>query len=287
MTERVWEEMVALKVTSEKVPTALDPPRSYRRTDNIRKRFEPVMERLDAFLDGDTWPLPDTADREGYYGPDHFAYWLSGARDYLECRKYLDELDVEPGAVLDLGAATGRVARHFASQHQGSRVWCADINLDHVRWVNRFLAPQVRAFQNTSVPHLPFEDNSFDVVTAFSLFSHIEAFDHAWVLEVRRILRPGGLMIFTANVDTWQDVDETWPVYKAVSRHPTFQPDWIGKPIDTDRRVFRWNSNGSYSSIVFLNEEYVRREWGVLMDIVTVAPYFTQYQTGVVLRKGA
>jgi SAM-dependent methyltransferase len=279
--------MVALKVTSEKVPSALEPPSSHRRTDRIWKRFDPVMERLDEFLANDAWPLPDTADREGYYGPDHFAYWMSGARDYLECRKYIDRLEVEPKAVLDLGAATGRVARHFAAQLPGSEVWCADINLDHVRWVNKFLAPAVRAFQNTSVPHLPFEDNTFDVVTGFSLFSHIEAFDHAWILEVRRVLKPGGLMIFTANVDNWQDVDESWPAYKAVSRHPLFQEEWIGRPMDTDRRVFRWNNSGSYSSIVFLTEEYVRREWAILMELVAVHPYFTQYQTGVVLRKPA
>lgn len=282
---RVWEEMVALNVTDESQPTALGPPREHARSERIRRYFDPVLEHLDGFLARDTMPLPDTPDREGYYGPDHFSYWLSGARDYLACREILDQHDVEPRSVLDLGAATARVSRHFAAQVPDATVWCADLNLRHVRWVNHFLAPRAKAFQNTSIPHLPLPDGGLDVVTAFSVFSHIEAFDQAWILEASRVLRPGGLLILTANVDTWQDVDEKWPVHKAVSRHPDFRPEWLGQPMQSDRRVFRWNSAGSYSSIVFLSENYVRREWAPLMELVSIIPYFTQYQAGVVLRK--
>jgi ubiquinone/menaquinone biosynthesis C-methylase UbiE len=279
--------MIALNATSEREPEGIGTVAEHLQTEGIWSRFQPVLDRLDDFLANDPWQLPATAAREGYYGPRHYFYWLSGARDFIACEEQIQRNGVTPTAVLDMGAATGRVARHFASQLPDAEVWAADINLDHVRWVNRFLGPRVKAFQNSSIPHLPFEDNSFDVVTAFSVFSHIETFDHAWILEVRRILRPGGLFILTANVDNWQDVDETWPVYRGVSGHRTFQQEWLGKPMDVPRRVFRWKAAGSYSSVVFLTDEYVRREWGGLMEVDAIIPYFTQYQSGVVLRKPA
>ena len=122
-------------------------------------------------------------------------------------------------------------------------------------------------------------------MTAFSVFSHIEAFDQAWILEIRRILRPGGLFILTANVDNWQDVNDKWPVYRAAASHKTFKLEMLGKPLDRPRQVFRWNNEGSYSSVVFLRSDYVHRQWGILMDVVALEPYFTQFQTGVVLRK--
>jgi SAM-dependent methyltransferase len=284
MTARPWEDLVALNATSEYQPTAIGPASAYRRSDGVWSRFDDLAPMVDQMLERDRLPLPDTQDREGYYGDDHYHYWLSGALDAHKCREVVAATGLTPRDFLDLGAATGRVTRHFATQVQGSKVWSADINLRHVRWTNEFLAPAVRAFQNTSIPSLPFADRSFDVVTAFSVFSHIETFDHAWLLEISRILRPEGVAILTANIENWQHVDERWPVYRAVANHPSFDPDWLGRPLDSDRRVFRWRNDGSYSSVVFMSEKYVRQEWGAMMEIVDILPKFTQYQTAVVLR---
>jgi SAM-dependent methyltransferase len=48
-------------------------------------------------------------------------------------------------------------------------------------------------------PPLPFaEDNSFDLVYAFSVFTHIPAeHQEAWLLEMKRILKPGGFLVCT------------------------------------------------------------------------------------------
>ena len=53
----------------------------------------------------------------------------------------------------------------------------------------RLLGPtNLRIFQNTILPHLPIEDNSLSLVTAFSVFTHIDDLDLAWIAELRRIL---------------------------------------------------------------------------------------------------
>jgi SAM-dependent methyltransferase len=280
----VWEDMVALNTRSELEPKAIGSASEYR-CDVFPSRFESVRPLIDEALERDKAPLPDTLDREGYYGPQHFNYWLSGLKDYQACMEHVDGSGITLHNYMDFGGATGRVLRHFAAQQKDLSAYCCDLNLNHVRWVNRFLPISVAAIQSTSLPQLPFEDNSLDLVTAFSVFSHLESFDHAWILEIRRILRPGGLFIFTANVDNWQDVNDTWPVFRGIKAHPDFKLDELGKPLLLSRKIFRWHANGSYSSTVFLRSDYVEREWARLMKVVAIEPYFTQYQTGIVLRK--
>jgi SAM-dependent methyltransferase len=45
--------------------------------------------------------------------------------------------------------------------------------------------------------HLPFADNSVDVLTACEVLEHLEYFPFRFVHEVRRVVRPGGLVCFT------------------------------------------------------------------------------------------
>lgn len=282
--ERVWEDMVALNVRSDVELDPIEPPSAYA-VDTLPARFASLKDTFRSFLDRDIYPLPSTQTREGYYGSDHFSYWLSGALDFTKCMEIARANNVQVDTYLDLGSATGRVARHFACQLPQSTVYAVDINLEHVRWVNRHFGGRMISFQNTSIPHLPLESNSVDLVTAYSVFSHIEAFDHAWLMEIRRILRPGGMFILTANVDSWQDMNENWHVYKSLKNHKEFDATKLGAPLWNPRVVFRWNSEGSYSSVVFLRRDYVDREWGNIFEIVGVQKYFTPFQTGVYLRK--
>jgi SAM-dependent methyltransferase len=47
-------------------------------------------------------------------------------------------------------------------------------------------------------PPLPYEDGSFGLIYAFSVFTHLtEALQHAWMRECARVLRPGGLLLIS------------------------------------------------------------------------------------------
>ena len=284
LEENSWEDMIALNTRADSTSSVLGSAADHYPGSKVLDRHQKYIPNIDSFLANDTYPLPTTKDREGYYADQHFTFWMSGLHDYMEVKRALgDSFNIKK--YMDFGAATGRVARHFAAQEKNCEVICADINLKHVRWVNQHLGRNISAFQNHSIPHLPFEDNSFDLITAYSVFSHIEVFDHAWLYEIRRILRPGGVLLFTANVDNWHEIDETWPVYKAIKNHPKFIADELGKPLPSDRRVFRWNNSGSYSSVVFLTADYVENEWGRIMTVESVTPFFTGFQSGVIMRK--
>ncbi|MEM1379450.1 MAG: methyltransferase domain-containing protein [Pseudomonadota bacterium] len=97
--------------------------------------------------------------------------------------------------VLEWGCGLGRIGTHLAERYAYTGVdidhqsiaWCAD-NLKGRYTVNR------------SNPPLPFPDNTWDVVFAVSIFTHLSASAHeAWRDEVARILKPGGIFIFTVH----------------------------------------------------------------------------------------
>jgi ubiquinone/menaquinone biosynthesis C-methylase UbiE len=114
--------------------------------------------------------------------------------------------------------------------------------------------------QITSIPHLPFEDNTFNLVSAFSVFTHIEAFETAWLMELKRILKPGGLAWITIHSEnTWREMEPGWPLYDALARHPDFERYLQGRDaLPRERLIFRQSLNRSYSSNVFYTTDYTK-----------------------------
>jgi SAM-dependent methyltransferase len=90
--------------------------------------------------------------------------------------------------VLDLGCRSGALTRHFL---EGNAVVGLDVDAAALaRAAERGIEP-VQA--NVEEP-LPFGDGSFDAVVAGELFEHLR-FPDALVVEVRRVLRPGGVLV--------------------------------------------------------------------------------------------
>lgn len=260
-------------------------------------KFDDVgLERdLRTYIAEDTYPLPSTRDREGYHGQRHYDYWLSGLKDYLSIKQALGKQDIRlEGAfpMLDLGCASGRVLRHFLCHEKGLNLWGADINFRHVEWIRRFLGPSLKVFQNATLPSLPNEDNTFSLVYAFSVFTHVDAFELAWLIELRRILKRGGLACLTIHSDhTWESMGPTRTVYNdllAMKDHISeyeVTPDLFRKPMPSDRVVFTWRTALVNNVTLFHSIDYIKNVWGRFFEIVDIVREGHDYQDVVVLRK--
>lgn len=251
-----------------------------------------ISEEIAPYAARDTAPIPGVADREYYWGEDHAGYWLSGLADALKLARQATRRGFDKNArYFELGCASGRVVRHIAF-HTAARITCCDINRRHTEWVRLFLPAHIAVFHNSTIPHLPLEDNSVDVAAAFSVFTHIDDFEAAWLLELRRILRPGGLAYLTLATDhTWNQYKTLWikeqflPLADRITEYALNEQFFAG-PLPSERTVFWWPTEGDvYNASVFHHTEYIYREWRRIFSAIEIIPDAHFYQDVVLLTK--
>jgi SAM-dependent methyltransferase len=286
MTTPIWEDFISLNSQAQLGAAVLGPARDYVALQNGEVRWDTSLLPLERALSTDTAPLPTTDDREGYYGANHYNYWASGLRDYSQLLEWTGANGVNITSLLDIGCASGRFLRHV--QHHGcvKTIYGCDINRLHIDWIAQHLPKDIIAFQNTSIPSLPLPDACLDAVTAFSVFTHVECFDTTWLMELRRVLRPGGIAWISVHGDrTWKEIKPTWPLYAALSSHPDYAKYRENNELAADRLVFRWISERSYSSNIFYTYKYIRNNWGRLLDVKNIIPARPEFQDIVILQK--
>jgi SAM-dependent methyltransferase len=148
----------------------------------------------------DGLPLPPARMR-AQVGPLHAnpQFFLESGRHNAELVRELVPLG-DVGALLDWGCGCGRVLRHWASL-DATGVHGCDINPRMVAWCNENL-PFANASVNDLAPPLPYGDDTFGLVYAFSVMTHLpEDLQRRWVAECRRVLRPGGYFVFSTLGD--------------------------------------------------------------------------------------
>lgn len=246
---------------------------------------------IDDFIKKDLFPIPSADDREGYAPGFDVQYWASGLADFLKVLAGARKLGVSLTRFFDFGCASGRVLRHFAAQTEIEEIWGSDINQRHIRWLYEFLPQRVKPIFNHTLPALPIPDNYFDGVSAFSVFTHIDTFETAWLAELRRVLRPGGMAYLTVhNEDTWEalrgelDNPQNRLVQAILKVSPSFASE-VMNPLPDGRTVYRHTRQGPYRAQVFHSNNYLRNVWGRFFELVEILPRHHNRQTVLLLRK--
>jgi glycosyltransferase involved in cell wall biosynthesis/SAM-dependent methyltransferase len=112
--------------------------------------------------------------------------------------------DVRRG--LDWGCSSGRVVRVMAAAWPAAQWHGADPNTAAILWAQEHL-PAVRFLHSPQDPPLPYEDGSFDLVFAISIWSHYaEGAALRWLEEMRRVVAPDGRLILTTH--GWHAVEQ-------------------------------------------------------------------------------
>jgi len=161
----------------------------------------------------DKTDLDDARAADGLPVPAPFLRSLVAGQDDLECfflsgrccSWSLHEILARQGMtlnqfarVLDFGCGCGRVLRQL-KDFTGVEFHGADVNRLAVAWCNNHL-PFVRAKVNALEPPLGYPDGSFNLIFAFSVFTHLsEPLQASWMKELHRVLVPGGHLVVTVH----------------------------------------------------------------------------------------
>ncbi len=188
-------------------------------------------------------------------GPD---FWALGP----ETRGVLlgllpDDWSFEGKRLLDFGCGPGRTLRLFLEEARSAELWGADVDAPSVEVLEREFCPPLHALRCGVDPPLGLEHGSFDLIWAISVFTHLADNSLPWLVELHRLLKPGGRLIAT-YVGRWNSefaADEPW------------DEDRIG--MNVLRHNHPWDRGGP---TVLMSDWWVRAHWGRAFEILEIAP---------------
>jgi SAM-dependent methyltransferase len=146
-------------------------------------------------------PPKDLIDRVGWVVRDErpaTVFLARGAEQWQLIKSLLPEgWDWVGKRGLDFGCGAGRILRHAADE-QGAEFWGCDTDPRSIDWLSQHLSPPLHLLRNAEWPPVALPDEYFDLIWAFSVFTHIMDPWSAWLVELHRMLKPDGRLIATA-----------------------------------------------------------------------------------------
>jgi ubiquinone/menaquinone biosynthesis C-methylase UbiE len=180
--------------------------------------------------------------------------------------------------VFDFGCGSGRVMHYFQDAPSSCRLYGTDIDLELVSWCEKHL-PRIRWSTNGYQPPMPFTDDTFDLIYAISVFTHLdEEFQKAWLRELHRIAKPGATIILTVHGE-----------YCIKSLSSSLQ-----NRIRSHGFLFTTGATGNlkldklpdFYQTAYHTQEYIYREWSNYFKVVRyIERGINNHQDAVLLRK--
>jgi SAM-dependent methyltransferase len=184
--------------------------------------------------------------------------------------------------VLDWGCGCARVTQHLLEARPPHRLTGVDIDPENVAWCRQNV--EGASFEQVGLqPPTRFDAASFDVVLGVSVMTHLtEADADAWLAELARLLRPGGLAILTvSSLHALLQHAEAAKVYQTLLRRG-IDDEAVGFALDD---VLDIESVIRYRETVH-DHDYIRRRWSRSFDVVEIHEgLHFNHQDYVVLRR--
>jgi ubiquinone/menaquinone biosynthesis C-methylase UbiE len=235
--------------------------------------------------------LPDPPETLlAHFEPDVATYLREGRAHTQTMLSTLEEAGAsvrQAKRVLDFGCGSGRMLRWLPEAAPDADLWGVDIDETPLVWAQDHLGARFRFAAISTFPYLPFADDSIDIAYAGSVFTQFSQLADAWLLELARVLRPGGYFYVTIH-------DK-----KSVDLILQFGPDhrlhWLKEAVrDFDRTTPFIGmdyavvslSRPPHGEIVFYDREHFTSRLGAAgFDVVAVVEEGFYFQPGIVCQK--
>ncbi len=183
--------------------------------------------------------------------------------------------------LLDFGIGWGRIARFFLKDVEPENLYGVDVDAALVQaCVDSELPAQVSHVDPRGV--LPYRDRMFDLVTAYSVFTHLpEPIQDNWLREISRVLAPNGLFLGTVqsprtlalfeSIDPDDTSQHFWHrrVAARLRKHPKCVSAFAKRGFAyLPSQAERWDAPSETFGNAFISPEYVDRHWSEFFEIL-------------------
>lgn len=166
-----------------------------------------------------------------------------------------DGYSLDGRCVLDFGCGAGRTLRHFVAEDSGAELWGCDIDVPSIEWLEQNMSPPLHVFANAEVPPLDQPDGKFDLIFCVSVFTHLTRHWSEWLLEMHRVLKPGGLLLATYMGRGFSE---------EIAKEP-WDEDRVGMMVLAPGQS--WDKGGP---MVFHSPWWLRQHWGRAFDLLSL-----------------
>src|SRR5262245_54829934 len=234
-------------------------------------------------------PLPPPRVRALVGRPDEADFLHTGASMYsllsLVSREFGPPF-AAPAAVLEFGCGLGSGLRYLL-KHAGT-LTCTGTDADAIAvgWCGRHF-PFGELTLSCDIPPTDFSSHSFDLIFATSAFSQLAEDHHlAWLSELRRLAKPGGVVVLTIHGE--HALRRTLAEPNLRQLLSLAEPDLAAVQTQLASRRYAFVRQGESPQShgrAFIRRDYVLRRWSREFDVATyLEAAIGDWQDAVVLR---
>jgi SAM-dependent methyltransferase len=220
-------------------------------------------ERVDADIlrEFEIAAAPPPALRHRVHGDSDLRSFLSVGHDaYLSIQEGLKTSHAILSAdsnVLDFGCGSGRTLLWWAKSSPRPQLFGTDIDAEAVAWISAHLPITVNV--NDFDPPLPYADGAMDVIYSISVLTHLpEEAQDRWLAELRRIVRPGGILLISVHSSEANELLSTADRTALQEQGILFTRGFNLAP-----KIFGETYQNTYHS-----DNYIAKHWGAMFEIV-------------------
>ena len=247
--------------------------------------FQMLMRSLHSpMVDGIEFPsFPAEELQAQFVGSSNESALREGYTFYTTAKEYARSLgrtlDDPSARFLDFGCGWGRYLRFFRKDFQPENMFGVDIDPSVLEVCRQCNVPG-QFHQIEPMSKLPFPDDYFDFMVAYSVFTHLPEHIHMhWARELARVAGPGCVFVLTLEprrfLDFVQGLADSNPEtlwHKSLSRFSEKVPD-LKNEFEQGKFIYIPTGGGDYrSSDVYgeavVSADYVRQSWKGLFDVI-------------------
>lgn len=172
------------------------------REGRVRSLYETLRYRIKG--GPDKLPIPPSRLLFRVAGSTDISWFLtSGAHGFQSIVEILEKNGTNVhalGRILDFGCGCGRVMRHWRYLAGEVELHGTDYNTELIDWCKRNLTFARFSDNGLAPPLKDYKTEQFNFIYALSVFTHLtEELQLSWMDELCRVLKPGGLLLFTTH----------------------------------------------------------------------------------------